>query len=141
MVTEWENIGVIMVYSRELKYVRQIVGANNSPLCGLCPDSHQNVYVCDYCNSVIQVYSKDGELLCSFGWDENGGRRLEYPWGVCVAGQYVYVTDYGSHKIAVFTTEGDYVTSCGDYCSHGVCVDQDGFVYVTDYVHDKINIY
>ena len=141
MVTERYNKGVIMVYSRELKYVRQIVGVNNNPLCGLCPDSHQNVYVCDYSNSVIQVYSKDGELLRFFGCDENGGKRLKSPCGVCVAGQYVYVTDYGAHKIVVFTTEGDYVTSCGDYRSGGVCVDQDGFVYVTDYNHSKINIY
>ena len=141
MVTERGNKGVIMVYSRELKYVRQIVGANNYPLHGLCPDSHQNVYVCDSINSVIQVYSKDGELLRSFGCDENGVKRLKSPCGVCVAGQYVYVTDIGAHKIVVFTTEGDYVTSCGDYYSRGVCVDQDGFVYVTDYNHFKINIY
>ena len=141
MVTECGNKGVIMVYSRELKYVRQIVGVNNNPLCGLCPDSHQNVYVCDYSNSVIQVYSKDDELLRSFGCDENGGSRLKSPRSVCVAGQYMYMIDIGAHKIVVFTTEGDYVTSCGDYYSYGVCVDQDGFVYVTDYFHSKINIY
>ena len=141
MVTEHGYKGVIMVYSRELKYVRQIVGVNNDPLYGLCPDSHQNVYVCDCSNSVIQVYSKDGVLLRSFGCDENGGRRLKSPRCVCVAGQYVYVTDYGAHKIVVFTTEGNYVTSFGDYYSYGVCVDQDGFVCVTDYVHNKINIY
>ena len=141
MVTECYNIGVIMVYSRELKYVRQIVGANNTTLCGLCPDSHQNVYVCNFSNSVIQVYSKDDELLRSFGCDENGVEKLVLPCGVCVAGQYVYVTDYRAHKIVVFTTEGDYVTSFGDCESYGVCVDQDGFVYVTNYHHSKINIY
>ena len=68
-------------------------------------------------------------------------KRLERPWGVCVAGQYVYVADEIVRKIVVFTTEGDYVTSFGDYCSYGVCVDEDGFVYVTDYHHSKINIY
>ena len=141
MVTECGNEGVIMVYSRELKYVRQIVGVNNNPLCGLVPDSHQNVYIWDFSNSVIQVYSKDGELLRSFGCDENGVRRLKSPCGVCVAGQYMYVADPSVHQIAVFTTEGDYVTSCGDYRSVGVCVDQDGFVYVTDCDHSKINIY
>ena len=141
MVTERGNEGVIMVYSRELKYVRQIVGANNTTLCGLCPDSHQNVFVCDRNNSVIQVYSKDGEFLRSFGCDENGVRRLKSPYGVCVAGQYVYVADYGARQIAVFTTEGDYVTSCGNCHSRGVCVDQDGFVYVTDCDHSKINIF
>ena len=141
MVTERYNKGVIMVYDRELKYVRQIGGVYNDPLYGLCPDSHQNVYVCDPENSVIQVYSKDGELLCSFGCDENGVERLVRPWGVCVAGQYVYVTDNSVHKIFVFTTEGDYVTSFGDCICYRVCVDQDGFVYVTDYHHSKINIY
>ena len=141
MVTEFRNKGVIMVYNRELKYVRQIVGVNNNALRGLCPDSHQNVYVCDHKNSSIQVYSKDGELLRSFGCDENGAKRLKRLWGVCVAGQYVYVTDIGVRKIVVFTTEGNYVTSFGDYCSFGVCVDQDGFVYVTDYDHSKLFIY
>ena len=32
MVTERGNKGVIMVYDRELKYVRQIVGVNNKSL-------------------------------------------------------------------------------------------------------------
>ena len=81
MVTECHNKGVIMVYNRELKYVRQIVG-NNDALFDLCPDSHHNVYVCNDENSVIHIYSKDGELLRSFG-----GRRLIWPCGVCVAGQ------------------------------------------------------
>ena len=141
MVTEFSNNGVIMVYDRELKYVRQIVGVNNDTLYGLCPDSHQNVYVCDSENSVIQVYSKDGELLRSFECDEKGVKRLKCPWGVCVAGQYVYVADFGVDKIVVFTTEGDYVTSFGGHKSPGVCVDHDGFVYATLYAHPKICIY
>ena len=108
--------------------MRQIGGVNNDPLCGLCPDSHQNVYVCDIENLSVYVYSKDGELLRSFGCNENRVKRLKRPWDVCVAGQYVYVTDIVVHKIVVFTTEGDFVTSFGNYCSFGVCVDQDGFV-------------
>ena len=142
MVTECNNYGVIMVYDRELKYLRQIVGVNNNTMYGLCPDSHHNVYVCDCENSSIQFYSKDGKLLHSFGRDENGVKRMIWPWGVCVAGQYVYVTDIGACKIVVFTIEGDSVTSFGSCCSsYGVCVDQDGFVYVTDCNHSRISIY
>ena len=148
MVTECGNECVIMVYDRELNYVRQIVGANNNSLRGLCPDSHQNMYVCDSVNSSIKVYSKDGEFLRSFGGDENGVEMLECPCGVCVAGQYVYVTDESLlmddddvPKIVVFTIGGDYVTSFGGYCSFSVCVDQVGFVYVTDFNNCKINIY
>ena len=141
MVTECGNGGRIMVYDRELKYARQIVGADKSSFHYLSSDSHHNVYVSDQGNCRVQVFSNDGEFLRSFGCDENGVARLKSPWGVCVAGQYVYVADYGAYKIIVFTTEGDYVTSfgSGDY-SYDVCVDQDGFVYASN-SSNNINVY
>ena len=139
MVTERCNEGMIMVYDRELKYVRQIVGADKSSFSFLSSDSHHKVYVSDQGNSCVQVFSNHGEFLRSFGCDENGMARLESPWGVCVAGQYVYVADYGVRKIVVFTTEGDYVTSFGSGGYSGMCVDQDGFVYAS--VYNKIYIY
>ena len=140
MVTESGNGGRIMVYDRELKYVRQIVGADKSSFYFLSSDSHHNVYVSDDGNSSVQVFSNGGEFLRSFGCDVNGVARLKRPWGVCVAGQYVYVADCDIHKIVVFTTEGDYVTSFGSeyYCD--VCGDQDGFVYASD-SNNKIYIY
>ena len=130
MVTECGNGGRIMVYDRELKYVRQIFGAVESLFYFLSSDSHYNMYVSDDENVRVQVFSNDGEFLRSFGCDENVVARLKSPWGVCVAGQYVYVADYGTHKIVVFTTEGDYVTSFGSGGYYDVCVDQDGFVYM-----------
>ena len=140
MVTECGNGGRIMVYDRELKYVRQIVGADESSFGSLSSDSHHNVYVSDDGNSSVQVFSKDGEFLRFFGSDEMGVARLKSPYGVCVAGQYVYVADDGVDKIVVFTTEGDYVTSFGSGDYSDVCVDQDGFVYVSSY-NNKIYIY
>ena len=75
MVTECGNGGMIMVYDRELKYVRQIDGSYNKTLCGLSSDSHQNVYARVCGKSSIQVFSYDGEFLRSFGCDENGVKR------------------------------------------------------------------
>ena len=140
MVTEHVNEGRIMVYDRKLKYVRQIVGAGKSSFYFLSSDSHQNVYISDDKKCSLQVFSNDGEFLRSFGCDENGVARLTDPWGVCVAGQYVYVADYAVRKIVVFTTEGDYVTSFGSESYWDVCVDQDGFVYASDY-NSKIYVY
>ena len=85
--------------------------------------------------------SVTGEFLRSFGCDEKGVERLKSPWGVCVAGQYVYVADGSVGKIVVFTTEGDYVTSFGSESYSVVCVDQDGFVYASDYYNNTIYIY
>ena len=139
MVTECGNDGRIMVYDRDLNYVRQIVGGNKSLFCFLSSDSHHNVYVSDQGNSSIEVFSNDGEFLRSFGCDENGVARLRATWGVCIAGQYVYVEDNGVRKIVVFTTEGDYVTSFGTESYFDGCVDKDGFVYASD--NNKIFIY
>ena len=63
MVTEHGNGDRIMVYDRELKYVRQIVGADESSFCFLSSDSHQNVYVSDRGRSCNQVFLNDVNSL------------------------------------------------------------------------------
>ena len=57
-----------------------------------------------------------------------------------MSGQHVYVADCDMHSIIIFTTEGEHVTSFGErgakksdfICPIGVCVDEDGFLYVCD---------
>ena len=149
MVCESGNKGTIMVYDRELKYVRQITGGDMGIFYDLTPDSHGNLYVTDYANSVIRVFSIDGDLLRSFGCDENGVKRLSRPSGVCVAGQHVCVTDGNLHNVSIFTTEGVYVTSFGHKGSKdgyfidpiAVCVDTDDFVYIADLNNGRIQIF
>ena len=149
MVCERGNKGTIMVYDRQLKYVRQITGRGMGVFINLSPDNHGNLYVTNDDNSVIRVFSIDGDLLRSFGCDENGTKKLSSPHGVCVAGQYVYVTDEGLHNVSVFTTEGAYVTSFGHRGSEegcfsfpcGLCVDRDGFVYITDFNNDRVQVF
>ena len=140
MVTECGNGSRIMVYGRELKYVRQIVGADKSLFYLLSSDSHQNVYDSDPGNSSVQVFNNDGEFQHSLGCDENGVAKLKAPWGIYVAGQNVYVAD-DVHMIVVFTTEGDYVTSFGRWRYCDVSVGKDGFVYAIDDIYNKVIIY
>ena len=149
MVCEYGNGGAIMVYDRELKYVREIAGTDMGKFLDLSPDNHGNLYVADFSNSLIRVFNINGDLLRSFGCDENGVKKLSGPRGVCVAGQYVYVADGGLHNVSVFTTEGAYMTSFGrsgcedgDFMSPcGLCVDKDGFVYVADCSSDRVQIF
>ena len=71
------------------------------------------------------------------------------PRGLCVSGHYVYVCNYGSYNISVFTTDGVYVSSFGQCGSnegdfnypHSVCVDQDGFLYVTDRNNSRVQCF
>ena len=149
MVCERGNKGTIIVYDRELEYVRQMAGRGMGELYDLSPDSHGNLYVTDYYRSVIRVFSIDGDLLRSFGCDEGGVKKLKRPLGVCVAGQYVYVTDGGLYNVSVFTTEGAYVTSFGHRGSEegcfgsprGLCADRDGFVYVADVSNNRVQVF
>ena len=149
MVCERGNKGTIMVYDRELEYMRQITGRDMGTFYDLSPDSHGNLYVADSSDSVIRVFSIDGDLLRSFGCDENGVKKLSRPRGVCVAGQYVYVTDGSLHNVSVFTTEGAYMTSFGHRgseegcfnCPRALCVDRDGFVYVVDGSNGRVQVF
>ena len=141
MVCVMDNRGTIMVYDKELNYVRSIEHRDMGYFWAISADSHGNLYCADNDNSMIQVFSNDGVFLRSFGCDGKGEKKVKRPWGLCVSGHYVYVCNYGSCNISVFTTDGVYVTSFGQYGSnegdfnfpHSVCVDQDGFVYVTEY--------
>ena len=149
MVCVADNRGAIVVYDKELNYLRRIKRRDMGDFLGLSADSHGNLYCADWDNAMIQVFSNDGVFLRSFGCDGKGEKKVKDPWGLCVSGHYVYVCNYGYHNISVFTTDGVYVTSFGQRGSNegdfdfprSVCVDQDGFVYVTDYNNSRVQCF
>ncbi len=114
MVCEDNNRGTILVYDREVKYVRRIEQDGMGEFFNISADPQGNLYV-TYDNDCIRVFSNDGVLLRSFGCDDDGVKKLNESGGVCVSGQYVYVTNHYGHSVSVFTTEGEYVTSFGQY--------------------------
>ena len=143
------NRGTIMVYDKELNYMRCIEHRDMESFWAISADSHGNLYCADDNNSMIQVFSNDGVFLRSFGCDGKGENKVKSPWGLCVSGHYVYVCNHGSKSISVFTTDGVYVSSFGqrgsnegDFnCPDSVCVDQDGFVYVTDKLNNRVQCF
>ena len=146
MLCECGNKGTIMIYNRELKYVRRRVHEDMGQFMNLSSDSHSNLYVTDSGKSMIRVFSNDGVLLRSFGRDDN---RLNTPCGVCVSGQYVYVSNHGSDNVSVFTTAGHYVTSFGQKgreegefdCPRGICIDQHAIVCVCDCLNNRVQCF
>ena len=83
MVTEYNNEGQTLVYDRELKYVRQITGRSKTRLRHLHPACHGNLYISSD-DKNIQVLSKTGNYLCSFGIE-----HLKDSWMVHVSSLYV----------------------------------------------------
>ena len=155
MVCEKDNRGTIMVYDKELNYVRRIEHHHMGQLRAISADSHGNLYCGDVDNYMIQVFSNDGVFLRSFGCDRKGEMKVRWPWGLCVFCHYVYVCSGNSPTISVFTTDGVYVTSFGQYVTsfdeyvnevgfrfaHSVCVDKDGFVCVTDHENKTVQYF
>ena len=147
MVCVMDYGGTILVYDKELNYMRRIEHRDMGDFLAISADSHGNLYCADYDNDMIQVFSNDGVFLRSFGSDGKGKKKVKDPWGLCVSGHYVYVCNDDS--ISVFTTDGVYLTSFGQCGSnegnfnypHSVCVDQDGFVYVTDRFNNRVQCF
>ena len=149
MVCGKDYKGTIMVYDKELNYVRSIEHRDMGNFTAISADSHGNLYCVDGDKFLIQVFSNDGVFLRSFGCDGKGEKKVKGPWGLCVSGHYVYVCDCSSNNISVFTTDGVYVTSFGQFGSnegdffwpYSVCVDQDGFVYVTEFLNSRVQCF
>ena len=149
MVCERDNKGTIMLYDRELNYVRKIAGTDMGELRGLAADSTGNIYATDWDKLGVHVLSHQGDHLRSFGCNLKGENILKKPLGLCVAGQFVYVCNNLAHNVCVFTTEGKLATIFGQHGNksgefntpYGACVDADGFVYVCDTNNDRVQVF
>ena len=140
MVTEHSK-NVVMVYTKDLKYVRQFGSHSDGPgqfknILGVSSSETGNLYVSDCTRKSVHVFSNGGESI--------GSVELNTPFGVCVVGQYVYVSNHSDHGVWVFTTEGEYVTSFGKHDlrdPRGICLDKDGYVHVCDYPGNRVVIF
>ena len=142
----------IQVFDYELNFIRTIgsrlLGKEdfNKPY-DLDFDAEGNAYVADYGSNRIQVLDTSGQFIRQFGHEEREG-RLEEPTAVHIIGQFLYVSDNGHHRIAVYETSGQFVTSFGregegegEFMSpRHITSDRNGFLYVCDWLNDRIKI-
>ena len=74
-----------------------------------------DVFVADFDNHRVAVFSEDGKLSHTIGSKGIGPGQFDYP--VCVAispdGE-LYVSDCSNHRIQVFTTQGAYIREFGN---------------------------
>ena len=145
--------GTIVVYDRELNYLRTITVENAGVFRDISADSHGNIFITDRDKQCIRAFSQHGDPLQSFNFDRNGINVLTRPLGICVSGQFIYVCNNGrdtdNHNVSVFTTEGEYVTTFGHMGNGegefdtpvGVGVDTHGFIYVCDRGNNRIQVF
>ena len=71
-------------------------------------DRKGRVYVADYYNHRVQVFSKDGRYLTRWGKEGSDKGEFKGPTGLAIdpAG-HIYVVDWGNHRIQKFRGEDE----------------------------------
>ena len=84
-----------------------------------------------------------------FSKQDNGNGELKYPYSITVSSDNVYMTETDNHRVSVFTCEGKFQTSFGMQGNrpgqfnnpHGIAVNEDGVVYVSDTHNHRLLIF
>ena len=110
-------------------------------------DTAGNMYVADSANERVQVLDTSGKFIRAFGHEGEG--KLRGPSGLHIVDKYVYVSDWRGECVVVYETSGQFVTSFGrlgqnegEFCSP-YCITSciDGFIYVCDYINNRVQIF
>ena len=145
----------IQVFDTELNYITSIGGGwGSGPGQFDWPwdvsfDDSSMLHVTDHYNDRIEVLDQDGKYVREYGQRGSGFGQLNAPVFIHVDHDYVYVSELFNHCVSVFTTIGSFVRTIGRCGSgpgelrgpRGVVVDTDGFVYVCDNGHHRVQIF
>ena len=121
----------------------------NGP-AGIAFHANDDLYVVDSLNSRVQVFTKKGDFLKTWGSGGTSVGEFNRPWGITIDREgAVYVADWGNHRVQKFGPDGEHLITFGSQngsassLSHpsGVAVDSDGDVYVTDWGNRRVQIF
>ena len=108
-------------------------------------------FVPDYGNNRIQIFSKDGDFIASWGAAGSSPGQFDGPAVVAFDAQRnVYVTDSGNHRVQKFTGNGTFLTEWGREgqadgqfsMPEGLAVDPStGKVYVSDTSNNNVQVF
>ena len=110
---------------------------------------NDQLYVCDYGNSRINVFDLDLKFVRTFGKSTEGPGKLTNPADVALDTHgNVYVADYSSHKVVVFSPDGTYLTHFGGEGEEkgklkspvGICTTPH-YVYISEQGNNRISIF
>ena len=131
----------VQILNTELEYVNSFGchgdgdGQFNRPI-GIAQDGAGNLYVTDSFDNRVQIFDCNGQFLFAFS-AKGVASKCTRPCRICVGSdQLVYVCDSDNNCVSVFQTRGEFVTSFGNgqfSNPTGIAIDDDGFVYVSDY--------
>ena len=105
--------------------------------------THQ-IFVANYSNNRVEIFSETGEYICQLGVGE-----LDRPWGIAIHGDSVYVSCWDDTVSRFSLTDMRIVMRIGCrgsnneefYYPHQLTTDLIGRVFIADTVNYRISIY
>ena len=113
-------------------------------------DDSGHVFVTDYSNHRVQVFSADGAYLRSWGSQGSGAGQFLDPAGIAIGAEgHVFVAENNNDRIQEFTRDGAFVgmwgstgTAPGQFDTPNFCgTDTRGHVYVADQDNSRIQAF
>lgn len=151
----------IRVYSSNQGKLLNIIGTlsdNGEPGSfldpeGICVDQNGNIYVADSGNHRIQVMSRSGQFLRSFGSLGTDNGTFRRPMGVTVddVRNRIYVADSRNHRVQVFDLgDHSYITTIGKGQGFeqgelenpmSIAINSKGEVVISDHGNRRIQVF
>ena len=107
-----------------------------------------HVFVSDFWNHRIQVFTLDGEFHKTIGGKGTAPGRLMFPMGMAVLDDELYVTEGLNHRVQVFTLDGEPIRSFGEQGTGDGQVNyppaialSDEAAYVTDRANERVVVF
>ena len=110
---------------------------------------NDELYVCDYGNSRVNVFDMNLKFVRTFGKSTDGPGKLTNPADIALDTRgNVYVADYSSHRVVVFSPDGSYLSHFGGEGEErgrlkspvGICTTPH-YVYVSEQGNNRISIF
>lgn len=110
---------------------------------GIDTDHDGNIYVADFGQHGVHVFSPSGELLYRFGSRESDSAgvagNMQRPWGICVEGSgHLVISEHDGNCLSIFSSDGHLLhrlPSSGPTTLQGpagIAMDAQGRIWVTD---------
>ena len=117
---------------------------------GVTVDNLNNIYVPDYGNNRIQVFSNNGTYLTQWGSEGANAGEFNHPAVIAFDKlQNLYVTDSDNHRIQIFSKNGTFLSEFGTEGTgqgqlnkpESIAIDSTGRVYVADTTNNNVQIF
>lgn len=78
-------------------------------------DKHKNIYICDFFDHCVKVFTQEGKFLHRIGQEGQGPQDLMKPFSIVVTDDDILVVIDTNRRISFFSTSGEFITCYSNF--------------------------